>query len=671
MEDSRFGMIDRLPAIIVSNLALSAVLAVLVYAMTKWCRNPALSHALWLLVLVKLVTPPLIPLSLPTFASESGDEPATLANRPVPLQAAPAAAPAAEPEIAADREQTGGNTSSESPQLEVGSSLARQLSQPTVTGLPLWRWILILSALGTFCLVFLALSRHLRLLRIIKTARDAEAALAKDARELAQKIGLSSCPPVKVTNELICPLVAMGIRRRIILLSAPLLVELDPEQTRTVLAHELAHIRRHDDWIRCFELAVLALFWWNPVAWYASNRLRRAEEECCDAFVIWALPASRRHYGEALLRTVERLTESRSLVAVVGTGFGGHVFSKRIEAIMKKDTRHRMSSLGWALLLVLAITVLPLAAQTGSRENSKPPGIDTTSAHATQPRGQESQDPKSEDSVETAGPGRGRENTSEILQQADDLTFHAAIRRIANARSRIHSYDLTITAKVVSTQRSQRLSNGEVRRIERIPTGFVLHMVYQQEPSRLVVARQNRYKVQASGESLTREWKVFGRELTQEDLSGAHNIDMGRYFGSRPEFFDPLGLGLNFPGEFRLGDPWQSTIANYLKWKDDYTAQESTEGSVQFTNELFSFVIDTKRDHWPVRMSRFDEQKAHLIETELALAKVFGHWLPSTATVVLPGEATFLQFDWHSVNKPTAEARFTPDDVMRRYGLSE
>jgi len=72
-----------------------------------------------------------------------------------------------------------------------------------------------------------------------------------------------------------------------------LLREFTPEQTRSVLAHEFAHIHRRDNLVRCFELIVLALHWWNPIAWFGSRQLRRATEECCDAIVVGAFPDER------------------------------------------------------------------------------------------------------------------------------------------------------------------------------------------------------------------------------------------------------------------------------------------------------------------------------------------------------------------------------------------
>src|SRR5206468_3282122 len=51
--------------VMLGNAAVAAGLALLALAAGYFCRCPALRHAAWLVVLLKLVTPPLFPLSLP------------------------------------------------------------------------------------------------------------------------------------------------------------------------------------------------------------------------------------------------------------------------------------------------------------------------------------------------------------------------------------------------------------------------------------------------------------------------------------------------------------------------------------------------------------------------------------------------------------------------------
>jgi beta-lactamase regulating signal transducer with metallopeptidase domain len=54
------------------------------------------------------------------------------------------------------------------------------------------------------------------------------------------------------------------------------------EQLEAVLAHELAHIRRHDYLVNILQMIVETLLFYHPAVWWVSNRLRIERELCCD-----------------------------------------------------------------------------------------------------------------------------------------------------------------------------------------------------------------------------------------------------------------------------------------------------------------------------------------------------------------------------------------------------
>ena len=86
--------------------------------------------------------------------------------------------------------------------------------------------------------------------------------------------------------------------------------QLDPKQRDALLVHELAHIRRADHGGAVIELLVTGLFWWHPVVWWARHELREAEEQCCDAWVVRALPKYSKAYATALLDTIDFLSDA-------------------------------------------------------------------------------------------------------------------------------------------------------------------------------------------------------------------------------------------------------------------------------------------------------------------------------------------------------------------------
>ena len=74
----------------------------------------------------------------------------------------------------------------------------------------------------------------------------------------------------------------IGVLRPVILVPASALTGLAPQQMEAVLAHQLAHIRRHDYLVNLLQSVVETLFFYHPAVWYLSRRVRLEREHCCD-----------------------------------------------------------------------------------------------------------------------------------------------------------------------------------------------------------------------------------------------------------------------------------------------------------------------------------------------------------------------------------------------------
>src|SRR5262249_37178674 len=137
---------------------------------------------------------------------------------------------------------------------------------------------------------------------------------------------------------------ALAGRPRLVIPS-DLWATLDETQRSTLLVHELAHLRRLDHLVRWLELAVSALYWWLPAVWWARRQLREAEERCCDAWVVWALPRSARAYAETLIETVDYLSGARAAAPALASGFGASSqLKRRLTVILRGGVSRR---LGW------------------------------------------------------------------------------------------------------------------------------------------------------------------------------------------------------------------------------------------------------------------------------------------------------------------------------------
>ena len=372
-----------------SNAVMAAGLALLAAGAGRLLRRPALTHKLWLLVLLKLITPPLLvlPFIIPeTIRLPGGDDSRSeglpvasvptvpgadaelLAAPPTELAAccsgglAPAVATPADEPLAPPRAAEHDLPAMEptaDPPAEAGGSWPRALIAVWLAGTGLW--------LGLTAL------RVARFRRALRCARPAPAEMQAQADELAAALGLARRPQVWLVPGTVSPLLwGLGRATRLIL-PVELLGRLDAEQWATLLAHELAHVRRGDPWVRLVELIVTGLFWWHPVVWWARSELRAAEEECCDAWVVWALPAAARAYALALLEAVEFLSEARPALPPAASG-DGHVrqLRRRLTMIMRSTTPRALSWVGFLGVFGRAVVLLPMLPTWAQEEPPAP-----------------------------------------------------------------------------------------------------------------------------------------------------------------------------------------------------------------------------------------------------------------------------------------------------------
>jgi beta-lactamase regulating signal transducer with metallopeptidase domain len=379
-----------------SNFILSALLASVAIAATRVWRSPQLAHGLWLLVLLKLVTPPLVSVSPPanwlmdrtatnqtSLAATAGAD-NIMASNHLDDQGSPLSDPnlsidaTAASTNAALRQSPNAMALDES-SMPIGQSTMIEPPAATSTDResPVVYWpaaVALVWLAGAMAYVTVLARRCNRFRRVLAASTAADNKIAACTRRLAAKVGLKRCPSVRTVEATVPPLVwSLGLRP-VIVLPSRLLAEMSPAHLDALICHELAHVRRRDDLVRWLEVIALVAYWWNPVAWFARRKLREAEEECCDAWVVWAMPTERRSYGEAMLATIEFLSGGPKLLAPAGSTFAGSFCTRRIEMIMKRNVPHRISWAALGMIVLSAVAVLPLVAQTTSSDGDESSG---------------------------------------------------------------------------------------------------------------------------------------------------------------------------------------------------------------------------------------------------------------------------------------------------------
>lgn len=99
------------------------------------------------------------------------------------------------------------------------------------------------------------------------------------------------------------------------------------ERARNVLVHELHHVRRFD-WLKLvLQNVVAALYWFNPLVWFAIRQCRfEAERDCDDSVLLFGGRSS--EYAEQLVDLMTSSGASRNAAVALGDGY----FVRRIRA---------------------------------------------------------------------------------------------------------------------------------------------------------------------------------------------------------------------------------------------------------------------------------------------------------------------------------------------------
>jgi beta-lactamase regulating signal transducer with metallopeptidase domain len=239
--------------IIVSNSLVVTVLAMAPVLLGRTWKDPVGLHVLWVLVLLKFVTPPLLVLPVPLTVNLPPPAPhqqkagQLLAGRsPVDVFREHENASVG-PSRKEQRESDDGVSSRSAARTAVASPVVdrRGLSWMAVLT---WSW-----AVGSALFASGQAFRILRLRRLLRSALPATPTIHRMADEIARRLGLSWTPEVLMVSVRLSPLVwSPGLRPRLVL-PASLFARLDVAGQEAIVAHELAHIRRQDHWVRLLD----------------------------------------------------------------------------------------------------------------------------------------------------------------------------------------------------------------------------------------------------------------------------------------------------------------------------------------------------------------------------------------------------------------------------------
>jgi beta-lactamase regulating signal transducer with metallopeptidase domain len=167
------------------------------------------------------------------------------------------------------------------------------------------------------------------------------------ARRLAAEIGLTRLVRLFESTRVAVP-VTIGWVKPVVLLPMTALSGLSASQIEALIAHELAHIRRHDYLVNLLQSAVETLLFYHPAVWWVSARVRAEREDCCDDLAIRV--CDRVVYVRALTDLASLAAPRLALAATDGS------LMHRVRRILGEHGRDGATGSGWlSVMLALAI----------------------------------------------------------------------------------------------------------------------------------------------------------------------------------------------------------------------------------------------------------------------------------------------------------------------------
>lgn len=269
-------------------------------------------------------------------------------------------------------------------------SLVAEFSQPTVVPLASLQstlhdhlpWIVALWSIGAGLLA-LRMALGMTWVGRIGRSRSGTSDLRWQARldGMATAFGMHRDIVLRVVTNFDSP-VAAGWWRPIVLVPAALIVRMPADLLEALLAHELAHIKRHDYLINLIQSAIEALLFYHPVVWWLSRQVRLEREQIADDLATAALGEPRR-LAIALheLAQFQLGNASYSMNQLSPAANGGNLMS-RIQRLIR-PSQHALS---WRIALpIIGLTAICLTMYAQDVHDTRPAAAITAVAPESAP----------------------------------------------------------------------------------------------------------------------------------------------------------------------------------------------------------------------------------------------------------------------------------------------
>lgn len=185
-------------------------------------------------------------------------------------------------------------------------------------------WVVLAWMIGVFTRALWITSAWLAIRRVVRAAtQPADVMWVRVLEKLQRDLRVDHHVGLRLSVLVDVPCV-IGWLRPIILLPPAGCLGLTPQQLEAVLAHELAHIKRHDFLVNSLQRIAEALLFYHPGAWWISRQIRIEREHCCDDAAVAVCPDVV-GYARALTTLEVSRAASGPLLAATGGDLVGRI----------------------------------------------------------------------------------------------------------------------------------------------------------------------------------------------------------------------------------------------------------------------------------------------------------------------------------------------------------
>ncbi len=134
-----------------------------------------------------------------------------------------------------------------------------------------------------------------------------------------------------------------------------------------IFLHELAHLKRKDIWVSVLRTLLQAAHWFNPLIWYSFAKMRNDRESACDEMVFYTLGQNRSEaYGLTLISLLRYANRNGLMPVTVGLADTQEDIRHRIDRIANFSIKSKW----WEVLMFVIVLVISLLTLTSATESA-------------------------------------------------------------------------------------------------------------------------------------------------------------------------------------------------------------------------------------------------------------------------------------------------------------